>query len=281
MNRRTLTMSIAAALLGSFFLTGCRQQAAPPAPGMPEVAVLTVEPQRVVLTTELPGRTSAYRVAEIRPQVNGLIQKRLFTEGSNVEAGQVLYEIDPAPFQAAYDNTVASLDAARKAADKARAALVATQATVERNKAILKLADTNRRRYDELYQQSAVAAIQRDQAATDVEVAEAARTGRRGPGGQRQAIRGGRRGQHQAGGSSPESDADQPRLHQDHGTDFRPDRHVRRHGRRDRDGLSVGALGDDPGTRPDLRGCAAIHHGAVAIETPPRARPPAKRRQRQ
>jgi membrane fusion protein (multidrug efflux system) len=61
------------------------------------------------LTTELPGRTSAYRVAEIRPQVNGLIQKRLFKEGSNVKAGQALYQIDSAPFQAAFDNAKAAL----------------------------------------------------------------------------------------------------------------------------------------------------------------------------
>ena len=74
-----------------------------------EVAVVTVQTQPVVLTTELPGRTSAYRIAEIRPQVNGIIQKRLFTEGSDVKAGQVLYQIDPAPFQAALDNAKAAL----------------------------------------------------------------------------------------------------------------------------------------------------------------------------
>ena len=78
-------------------------------PLCPEVATVTVQPQQLVLTTELPGRTSAYRVAEIRPQVNGLIQKRLFTEGSDVKAGQVLYQIDPAPFQAALDNAKAAL----------------------------------------------------------------------------------------------------------------------------------------------------------------------------
>ena len=94
----------------SFLSDGCdrRQQAAPP-PAVPEVAVVTVQPQQVVLTTELPGRTSPFRVAEIRPQVNGLIQKRLFTEGSDVQAGQELYQIDPAPFQAALDNAQAAL----------------------------------------------------------------------------------------------------------------------------------------------------------------------------
>jgi membrane fusion protein (multidrug efflux system) len=63
----------------------------------------------VLLSFELPGRTCPYRIAEIRPQVNGLIQKRLFTEGSDVQAGQELYQIDPAPFQAALDNAKAAL----------------------------------------------------------------------------------------------------------------------------------------------------------------------------
>jgi membrane fusion protein (multidrug efflux system) len=70
---------------------------------------VTVQPQPVVLTTELPGRTCAYLVAEIRPQVNGLIQKRLFTEGSDVKAGEILYQIDPAPFQAALNTAQAAL----------------------------------------------------------------------------------------------------------------------------------------------------------------------------
>ena len=95
---------------GGLLVVGCDrgQQSAPPPP-VPEVAVVTVQPQQVELTTELPGRTSAYLVAEIRPQVNGLIQKRLFKEGSDVKAGQVLYQIDPAPFQAALDNAKAAL----------------------------------------------------------------------------------------------------------------------------------------------------------------------------
>jgi membrane fusion protein (multidrug efflux system) len=70
---------------------------------------VTVNPERVVLTTELPGRTSAYFVAEIRPQVNGVVQERLFNEGSDVKAGSVLYRIDPAPYQAAYNSAVAAL----------------------------------------------------------------------------------------------------------------------------------------------------------------------------
>ena len=97
------------ALLGGLLLAGCDRQQQSPPPPVPEVAVVTVRPHKVVLTTELPGRTSAFRVAEIRPQVSGLIQKRLFTEGSDVKAGQALYQIDPAPFQSALDNAKAAL----------------------------------------------------------------------------------------------------------------------------------------------------------------------------
>ena len=70
---------------------------------------MTVHPERVVLTTELPGRTAAYLIAEVRPQVNGLIQERTFVEGSTVQAGALLYQIDPAPYQAAYEQAKAAL----------------------------------------------------------------------------------------------------------------------------------------------------------------------------
>jgi membrane fusion protein (multidrug efflux system) len=65
--------------------------------------------QPVTITTDLPGRMAAYRVAEVRPQVSGVIVKRLFTEGSEVKAGQQLYQIDPAPFQANLESARASL----------------------------------------------------------------------------------------------------------------------------------------------------------------------------
>jgi len=96
-------------LLCGLVLTACKRQpnATPPPP--PEVATVTVTRQQILLTTELPGRTSPYRIAEIRPQVNGLILKRLFTEGADVKEGQELYQIDPAPFQAALDNAKAAL----------------------------------------------------------------------------------------------------------------------------------------------------------------------------
>jgi len=74
-----------------------------------EVTVVTLKPQPVSLVAELPGRTAAFRIAEIRPQVGGIIQKRLFTEGGEVKAGQLLYQIDPASFQASFDSAKAAL----------------------------------------------------------------------------------------------------------------------------------------------------------------------------
>jgi len=104
--KRILTIGV---LIVGLTMSGCGSQQAAPKPAIPEVAIVTVNPERVVLTTELPGRTSAYSVAEIRPQVNGIVQERLFNEGSDVKAGSVLYRIDPAPYQAAYNNAVAAL----------------------------------------------------------------------------------------------------------------------------------------------------------------------------
>ncbi|MCU0579627.1 MAG: efflux RND transporter periplasmic adaptor subunit [Desulfobacterota bacterium] len=90
-------------------LASCQQKTAAPPPRTSEVSTIAVSPRSIVLTTELPGRTSAYRVAEIRPQVNGIILKRLFNEGTEVQAGQVLYQIDPAHFQATLENAKAAL----------------------------------------------------------------------------------------------------------------------------------------------------------------------------
>ena len=169
--KRILTMGT---LVFGLITSGCGSQQAAPPPAIPEVSIVTVQPEQVVLTTELPGRTSAYFVAEIRPQVNGIIQKRLFEEGSDVRAGQVLYQIDPAPFQAAYDNAAANLAVTRKGADRARAALEATMAGVTQKQATLELARTNRWRFEELFKSKSVSANQRDQAVTEAEVAEAA-----------------------------------------------------------------------------------------------------------
>ncbi len=110
--RKTRMIAIAGLLLGGLLMTGCDDQKAagtPPQAPPPEVGVVSIAPQRVVLTTELSGRTAPHRVAEVRPQVGGIIQKRLFTEGSDVKAGEVLYQIDPATYQAAYDSAKATL----------------------------------------------------------------------------------------------------------------------------------------------------------------------------
>ena len=97
------------AVTGAALVLGCGRGKAVAPPGPVEVGTLTVQFQRVVLTTELPGRTSAFRMAEIRPQVNGIIRERAFTEGSDVKAGALLYQIDPAPYEAAYEQAKAAL----------------------------------------------------------------------------------------------------------------------------------------------------------------------------
>ena len=160
-------------LLGSLLLGGCESSKSAPPPPVPEVATVLVQTERIVLTTDLPGRTSAYAIADIRPQVGGIIQRRLFEEGSDIKAGQVLYQIDPAPLQAAYDNATANLAAARRTAERARASLAASRAGVTRQRAFLENARTNRKRYADLLAEGAVSAIQRDQAATEADVAEA------------------------------------------------------------------------------------------------------------
>ena len=96
-------------LAATALTTGCGRPAQGPPRGPVEVGTVTMRPERLVLTTELPGRTAAYLIAEVRPQVNGIIRERKFTEGSTVRAGALLYQIDPAPYQAAYDQAKAAL----------------------------------------------------------------------------------------------------------------------------------------------------------------------------
>ncbi len=99
-------------------LAGCHHRVPPPAPPPPRVSVVTVRAQAVPITTELPGRVAAYRTADVRPQVNGIILKRLFVEGTEVKAGQQLYQIDPAPYQASYDSAVAAQASTRALAER-------------------------------------------------------------------------------------------------------------------------------------------------------------------
>jgi membrane fusion protein (multidrug efflux system) len=100
-------------------LAGCGQQDAPAvAAAPPRVSVVTLQARPVPINSELPGRVAAYRTAEVRPQVNGIILKRLFVEGSDVRAGQQLYQIDPAPYQASYDSAVAAEASARALSER-------------------------------------------------------------------------------------------------------------------------------------------------------------------
>ena len=120
-NRGFTPLAAVLMLSGSLILTGCNdketQQSAPHAP---EVGVVTLKSAPLQITTELPGRTSAYRIAEVRPQVSGIILKRNFEEGSEIKAGVSLYQIDPASYQAAYDSAKGDLAKAQASANIAQ-----------------------------------------------------------------------------------------------------------------------------------------------------------------
>lgn len=131
---------------------GKKPAAAGPPRGVPEVSVVTLQPRRVALDTELPGRVAASLTAEVRPQVSGIIHERRFTEGTDVKAGEVLYRIDPASYQAAFD-------AARAALAKAEAQLAPAR---------LKAA-----RFAELKQSEAVSQQDEDEAAAALKLTEA------------------------------------------------------------------------------------------------------------
>jgi membrane fusion protein, multidrug efflux system len=151
MRSRHLCESIAIAgliCIGLFF-SGCRQKAAPPPAGPAEVAYVTVQTERVVLTTDLPGRTNAYLVAEIRPQVSGLLQKRLFEEGAFVKEGEILYQIDPAPYQAAYDQAKAALALSESEIALAEANLPALRSRAERLKGLVAIRAVGQQDYDD------------------------------------------------------------------------------------------------------------------------------------
>ncbi|MDH0897227.1 MULTISPECIES: efflux RND transporter periplasmic adaptor subunit [unclassified Pseudomonas] len=129
------TAMVSAVALATLVLTGCQESAPPPAAETPRVGVVTLQAQPYTLTTELPGRTSAYRIAEVRPQVDGIIQKRLFAEGSEVKVGQQLYQIDPSVYQASYKS--------------AQATLASTQSLAERYKDLVSDQAVSKQAYDE------------------------------------------------------------------------------------------------------------------------------------
>ncbi|HOL05913.1 MAG TPA: efflux RND transporter periplasmic adaptor subunit [Syntrophorhabdaceae bacterium] len=130
-------------VLTSLIFYGCKGSKTPPQAGPPEVSVIKIVPEKITLTTELPGRVSSYRIAEVRPQVSGIIQKRLFTEGTNVRSGEVLYQIDPAPYKAAYDN-------AKSALERAQANLPAIKQRYERYKELITYKAISQQEYDDV-----------------------------------------------------------------------------------------------------------------------------------
>ncbi|MGE8415925.1 MAG: efflux RND transporter periplasmic adaptor subunit EmhA [Pseudomonas sp.] len=112
-----VTALVTAVALASL-LSGCKKEEAAPAPQAPQVGVVTLQPQAFTLTSELPGRTTAFRIAEVRPQVNGIILKRLFKEGGDVKEGQQLYQIDPSIYEATLKSAEANLQSTRSISDR-------------------------------------------------------------------------------------------------------------------------------------------------------------------
>jgi len=184
--RRTTLVALSGPLLAGLLLAGCGKpkSAGPPPAGPPEVGVVTIQPQRVAVTTELAGRTSAFLVAEVRPQVSGIIQERLFTEGGDVKAGDVLYRIDAATYQAACDSAKASLAKAKAALATTKASLLSAQAARARAEANAVPRRLKEARFSELVAINAVSKQDADdataalkQSETEVQSAEAAISG--------------------------------------------------------------------------------------------------------
>ncbi|MHB8090303.1 MAG: efflux RND transporter periplasmic adaptor subunit [Syntrophales bacterium] len=150
--KKTKIFILAACMIMIF--AGCGQKPEAKAPGgvLPEVGVVAAKEERVEITRELPGRVSASLVAEVRPQVNGIIRERLFEEGNEVKAGDVLYKIDPTPYKATLDSAQASLI-------RAEANLPSLQG--------------RKRRYQELLQENAVSAQEYDDISSALKQVEA------------------------------------------------------------------------------------------------------------
>src|SRR5262245_35068572 len=153
-------VQIIAATLALIALTACSGQKQQPAAQAPEVSVFTVRRQPAPVTVELPGRTNAYLVAQVRARVDGIVLKREFKEGSDVKTGQRLYKIDPAPYQAALDSALGTLA-------NAQATIASTAALAERYKVLAERNAVAKQDYDN-------AAASRDQAVAQVASGKAA-----------------------------------------------------------------------------------------------------------
>ncbi|EBX1039867.1 multidrug efflux pump subunit AcrA [Salmonella enterica subsp. enterica serovar Kentucky] len=162
-NRGLTPLAVVLMLSGSLALTGCDdKQDQQGGQQMPEVGVVTLKMEPLQITTELPGRTVAYRIAEVRPQVSGIILKRNFVEGSDIEAGVSLYQIDPATYQATYDSAKGDLA-------KAQAAANIAELTVKRYQKLLGTQYISKQEYDQALAdaQQATAAVVAAKAAVE------------------------------------------------------------------------------------------------------------------
>ena len=140
---RALTRAVLCMLL-SLMLLACEEggKGAPSSSGPREVVIIKLEPRREVYTTALAGRIASFQVAEVRPQVGGILQQRLFTEGADVKAGQALYQIDPATYEAA-------LDSAQAALMKAEANVTPARLKAERFRELLAIKAVSKQEYDD------------------------------------------------------------------------------------------------------------------------------------
>lgn len=140
---RVLTRAVLCMLL-SLMLLACEEggKGAPGSSGPREVVIIKLEPRREVYTTALAGRIASFQVAEVRPQVGGILQQRLFTEGADVKAGQALYQIDPATYEAA-------LDSAQAALMKAEANVTPARLKAERFRELLAIKAVSKQEYDD------------------------------------------------------------------------------------------------------------------------------------
>ncbi|WP_447778881.1 efflux RND transporter periplasmic adaptor subunit [Aeromonas veronii] len=148
------------AVIAAFGLAGC--DAAPQeqeAPALPQVSVLTLTGRELVISEDLPARVAALRSADIRAQISGIVQRRLFEQGAEISAGTVLFQINPAPFKADVDSAAAALQ-------RAEAVLARARIQIDRLKPLLRTDAISRQTYDD-------AVSQRDQAAADVAQARA------------------------------------------------------------------------------------------------------------
>ncbi|MFQ2181132.1 efflux RND transporter periplasmic adaptor subunit [Aeromonas veronii] len=148
------------AVIAAFGLAGC--DVAPQeqeAPALPQVSVLTLTGRELVISEDLPARVAALRSADIRAQISGIVQRRLFEQGAEISAGTVLFQINPAPFKADVDSAAAALQ-------RAEAVLARARIQIERLQPLLRTDAISRQTYDD-------AVSQRDQAAADVAQARA------------------------------------------------------------------------------------------------------------